>query len=228
MLAHALRGVLDARIADELVVVVPRGDTVLRAVCAAAGRRAAGQEAAGQDEQRITAVDGGSSRADSVRAGIAALSDGVDAILVHDAARALTPAVVFERVAHSLAEGAKAVTPAVSVVDTIKTVASTDARHAHIAPERVTGTANRAQLRAVQTPQGFDAATLRKAHEAAAYFNDQQAAAITDDAMLVETMGTPVYVVPGSVRALKITTPLDLVLAEALLAGQYPHRFLEG
>lgn len=221
MLAHALRGVLSSEVAAEIVVAVPRGDTILRQVCAAAAKNS-------KDGPVITAVNGGSSRADSVRAGLAALGAGIDGILVHDAARALTPAAVFERVGHALAEGAKAVIPAISVVDTIKTVASTDAQDAHLAPELVTGTANRAQLRAVQTPQGFDAGTLREAHKAAEFFNDEQAAAITDDAMLVETMGTPVYVVPGSVRALKITTPLDLVLAEALLAGEYPHRFLEG
>ena len=113
-------------------------------------------------------MEGGATRADSVRAGLAALMDGVEAVLVHDAARALTPEAVFHRVADALAAGAEAVIPAVAVVDTVKTVTHTSGTDAAIAPELVTGTAPREELRAVQTPQGFRLATLLQAHTAAA------------------------------------------------------------
>jgi len=159
---------------------------------------------------------------------LAALHEGTDAVLVHDAARALTPEVVFHRVAEALAAGAKAVIPALPVVDTVKTVVATDGDDARIAPEIVTGTALREELRAVQTPQGFDLATLRRAHEAAALFDDARSAAVTDDAMLVELLGVPVHAVRGASQSLKITTPLDLIIAEGLLEGPLGIRFVEG
>jgi len=71
----------------------------------------------------------------------------------------------------------------------------------------------------VQTPQGFDAALLRRAHAEAAGWNEARAAAVTDDAMLAESLGVPVHVVEGSAMSLKITTPLDLLLAEAVLSS---------
>jgi 2-C-methyl-D-erythritol 4-phosphate cytidylyltransferase len=173
-------------------------------------------------------VDGGATRADSVRAGIAALMDGIEAVLVHDAARALTPESVFHRVTDALAAGAAAVIPGVAVVDTVKTVAATTGEDSALAPEIVTGTAPREELRAVQTPQGFQIGILLKAHEAARTLDQQQAGAVTDDAMLVEMLGTPVHAVRGSSQSLKITTPLDLILAEGLLEGPLGARWVEG
>lgn len=213
ILAHAIRGVLGAEVATEICVAVPRADIELRRVCAGF------EEAARGRGVRLCVVDGGSTRSDSVRAGLETIGTDIDAVLVHDAARALTPAVVFHRVAAALAEGADAVIPVLAVVDTIKTVAHTTGEQSRIAPELVTGTPSRAGLRAVQTPQGFSLDALVRAHRNAELFNDAQAASITDDAMLVETSGAPVFAVPGSTRSLKITTPTDLVLAEALLAA---------
>lgn len=207
LLTHALRGIEASGIAAAISVAVPAGDTVMRALCRDAAVTGT-----------LTVVDGGATRADSVRAALQALPPDLDAVLVHDAARALTPPAVFRRVADALAAGATAVIPAVPVSDTVKTTAATAPEQAAMAARVVTGTPDRSTLRAVQTPQGFDAALLRRAHEAARAFDAARAAAVTDDAMLAESLGTPVYVVEGSELSLKITTPLDLLLAEAVLA----------
>lgn len=222
ILMHALRGVVAAEVARQICIAVPQGDTALRELIA----DFAVELVDGGPE--LTVVDGGSTRADSVRAGLAALEDGTEFVLVHDAARALAPERVFQRVADALAAGAKAVIPAMPVVDTIKTVAATADTDSAIAPEVVTGTATREELRAVQTPQGFDVATLRRAHEAAGLFDDRQSAAVTDDAMLVELQGVPVHAVRGASQSLKITTPLDLIIAEGLLEGPLGMRWVEG
>jgi 2-C-methyl-D-erythritol 4-phosphate cytidylyltransferase len=222
ILMHALRGIVASGVADQVCVALPEGDGLLRELC---------------DDFRtelvdggplLTLVDGGASRADSVRAAMAALESGTQAVLVHDAARALTPEAVFHRVVDALAAGAKAVIPVMPVVDTVKTVEPTTGDCTAIAPEVVTGTAARETLRAVQTPQGFDLATLRRAHEAAAGFDPGQAAAVTDDAMLVELLGVPVHAVRGASQSLKITTPLDLIIAEGLLEGPLGARWVEG
>ena len=208
MLLHALRSVHAADIAAAVAVAVPAGDTVMRSIC-------------DRFPVAVQAVDGGATRAESVRAALQVLPADLDAVLVHDAARALTPPEVFHRVAAALAAGASAVIPAVPVVDTVKDTAPVPAPES--AARVVTGTPDRSRLRAVQTPQGFDAGLLRRAHEAALSFEADAAAAVTDDAMLVESLGAEVYVVEGSQLSLKITTPLDLVFAEAILAGGH-HR----
>ncbi|MBF6087476.1 2-C-methyl-D-erythritol 4-phosphate cytidylyltransferase [Nocardia cyriacigeorgica] len=149
----------------------------------------------------VRVVAGGAERTDSVRAGIAAAPHAAY-YLVHDAARALTPPDLIARVAAELRAGHSAVVPALAVVDTVKSVDEHGI---------VTGTPDRSGLRAIQTPQGFAADLLR-----AAYAAD---VAATDDAGLVERLGHPVRTVPGDPLAFKITTPLDLRLAEAVLAG---------
>ena len=207
LLVHALRGIEASGIATAISVAVPAGDTVMRSLCRGAAVRAP-----------LTVVDGGATRAESVHAALQALPANLDAVLVHDAARAMTPPDVFARVADALAAGAEAVIPAVPVTDTVKTTAPTTSAQAGIAPRVVTGTPDRSTLRAVQTPQGFDAGLLRRAHEAARRFTAEQAAAVTDDAMLAESLGAAVFVVDGSELSLKITTPMDLLLAEAVLA----------
>ncbi|WP_440713157.1 2-C-methyl-D-erythritol 4-phosphate cytidylyltransferase [Gordonia sp. FQ] len=147
----------------------------------------------------VSVVAGGAERSDSVRAGLAAADPDTELVLVHDAARALTPPALFARVVEALRGGAGAVVPGLPVTDTLKRVDDT---------EVVIDTPNRAELRAVQTPQGFTAELLRRAHASAAD--------ATDDAGLVEALGEPVVVVPGEARAFKITTPFDLRLAELL------------
>lgn len=146
-------------------------------------------------------VAGGATRQESVAAALAAVPAEFDIILVHDAARALAPSWMVEAVAGAVRAGHDAVIPVIEVVDTIKQVTSGG---------EVVATVDRSELRAVQTPQGFRRALLVKAHASAADSH-------TDDAGLVERLGAPVHTVPGHPHALKITTPMDLLIAEAIL-----------
>ncbi len=148
------------------------------------------------------AVAGGARRRDSVAAGLEALPAGTDRVLVHDAARPLLGAALLDRVVAAAREF-PAVVPAIPVPDTIKEVAGS----------RVVATPDRARLVAVQTPQAFDPALLRRALEAST-------AATTDEASLIEALGESVHTVPGDPENLKITTPLDLEFATAILAGR--------
>ncbi|EGD55399.1 2-C-methyl-D-erythritol 4-phosphate cytidylyltransferase [Gordonia neofelifaecis NRRL B-59395] len=147
-------------------------------------------------------VAGGAERSDSVRAGLAAAGDA-ELILVHDAARALTPPELFATVVAALRDGARAVVPGVPVADTLKRVDPAGI---------VLDTPDRAELRAVQTPQGFRADVLREAH--------RSSGDATDDAGLVEALGIPVRVVPGDAMAFKVTTPFDLALARMITAQE--------
>jgi 2-C-methyl-D-erythritol 4-phosphate cytidylyltransferase len=153
------------------------------------------------------AVAGGAVRSESVRAALAA-SPGGDPIVVHDAARPLAPAELFERALFALeASGVDAVIAAARVSDTIKQVA-TDAR-------TVERTLERSRLWAVQTPQVFRREALVRALFDA---DDELLAKATDDAWLVERGGGSVQVVEAAPGNIKITTPTDLKLAELLLA----------
>jgi 2-C-methyl-D-erythritol 4-phosphate cytidylyltransferase len=150
---------------------------------------------------QLLVVTGGASRQASVAAALAAAPDRYDIVLVHDAARSLAPPELVERVAAAVREGHEAVIPTMPVVDTIK--------HIHLSGE-VIATLDRAELRAVQTPQGFVRSVLIDAHAAAV---DEH----TDDAGLAEKLGVTVWAVPGEEAALKITRPFDLAVAELLL-----------
>ena len=141
-----------------------------------------------------TVVAGGASRSESARLGIEAVPDGAEVILVHDGARPLAPPALFGRVVEAVRGGAEAVVPVVPVRDTIR---STDSQ-----------VVDRESLRAVQTPQGFAAATLRAAVATGAE--------ATDDAALVAAGGTPVTMVEGDPSNLKVTEPVDLEFARAL------------
>lgn len=153
------------------------------------------------------AVSGGPQRQDSVRLGLSAVPRTVRHVLIHDAARPfLTPRLVH-RVCAALKDGACAVIPGLAVTDTIKLV---DAA----APDLVGRTLARQLLRAVQTPQGFDAALLREAHEHAGE------GAATDDASLMEVSGHKVRIIPGEAENVKITNPADLTL----LRGPEPQK----
>jgi 2-C-methyl-D-erythritol 4-phosphate cytidylyltransferase len=149
-------------------------------------------------------VPGGASRTESVRRGLAALADRPEFVLVHDAARPLVPARLISDVVAALRDGADAVIPVLPVADTVKRVAD----------EVVLATLDRAELRRVQTPQGFRASILRAAYAAAPDL------VATDDAGVVEAYGTKVSTVPGDEAAFKITTPYDLRLAELLAAAR--------
>jgi 2-C-methyl-D-erythritol 4-phosphate cytidylyltransferase len=154
----------------------------------------------------VVVVAGGAERQESVAIALAAVPNDVEIVLVHDAARALTPPELIESVASAVRGGRPAVIPVLPVVDTIKEVG---------ADGLVLGTIDRAALRNVQTPQGFRHDVLAAAHAAA---TDP----LTDDAGLVEKAGVAVTCVPGSELALKITRPLDLILAAALLDVPWP------
>jgi 2-C-methyl-D-erythritol 4-phosphate cytidylyltransferase len=156
----------------------------------------------------VSAVDGGAVRSDSVRRALAAAGDG-DPVLVHDAARPLLTAALAEMVIAALArdEDADAAIAAVPVTDTVKRVDSAGA---------VSETLDRSELWAVQTPQVFRRAALERALDVPA----QELAAATDDAWLIERAGGKVIVVRASEENLKVTTPLDLQVAELVLAGR--------
>ncbi|MFF2654536.1 2-C-methyl-D-erythritol 4-phosphate cytidylyltransferase [Streptomyces sp. NPDC058045] len=202
MLVHAVRALAASR-AVRLVVVVapPDGTTEVKALLAAhtLGERT-----------DFEVVPGGDTRQESVALGLAAVPEGHDIVLVHDAARPLVPVETVDAVIEAVRGGAPAVVPALPLADTVKEVEPGPAGE----PEPVVATLERSRLRAVQTPQGFDRATLVRAHETVAV--DSEGA--TDDAGMVERLGVPVVLVPGHEEAFKVTRPLDLVLAEAVLA----------
>jgi 2-C-methyl-D-erythritol 4-phosphate cytidylyltransferase len=148
-------------------------------------------------------VEGGTTRAESVRHGLAVVPPEADVIVVHDAARPLASGALFRAVIEAVAEGGvDGAIPGLAVSDTIKEVDGT---------MHVTATLDRTTLVAVQTPQAFAADVLRRAHA--------NGAEATDDAALVEALGATVLVVPGDPRNLKITTPADLRSAEHLVGG---------
>lgn len=148
------------------------------------------------EPQADVVVAGGATRSASVRAGLAATPDDAAVIVVHDAARPLATPALFSATVEAVRAGADAVVPAVAVTDTLR--------------RRDGGLVERDHLVAVQTPQAFRGAVLRAAHA-----GDPEA---TDDASLVERAGGRVTLVEGSPGNLKLTHPLDLVVAEALLA----------
>jgi 2-C-methyl-D-erythritol 4-phosphate cytidylyltransferase/2-C-methyl-D-erythritol 2,4-cyclodiphosphate synthase len=157
----------------------------------------------------VTVVVGGQTRSESVRAGLAAVSNDAKYVLIHDAARALASTDLANRVLLELQKGEVAVIPGMSQIDTIKSVDENG---------YVTATPARADLRNVQTPQGFEISALKKAHVA----NGEG----TDDAALVESAGYKVLVIAGEERALKITTPADLATAYNFLGSN--KEFLTG
>ncbi|WP_016910351.1 2-C-methyl-D-erythritol 4-phosphate cytidylyltransferase [Streptomyces xiaopingdaonensis] len=199
MLVHAVRAVARARaVSLVLVVAPPDGTTEVRHLLDA------------HSLSDVFVVAGGETRQDSVRLGLDALPDDIDTVLVHDAARPLVPAETVDAVAEAVRDGAAAVVPALRLTDTVKEVEPrTDG-----GPEPVTGTPERARLRAVQTPQGFAREVLVDAHDRVA----REGEGATDDAGMVERTGVEVVVVPGHEEAFKVTRPLDLVLADAVLA----------
>lgn len=172
----------------------------------------------------IGVVDGGATRAESVSNALEAV--GTELVAIHDAARPLiTPELIEEVVATLVADpdaaGAIAATP---VTDTIKQVAESDpsppgrnALSGHAtdkALRQIESTLDRGRLWAAQTPQVFRVAALREALAA----DSDGATVATDEAMMVEAAGGTVLICPSSAENLKVTTPLDLKLAELLLA----------
>ena len=215
LLRRAAQGLADSGVVDHLVVTAP-GEHVERFAAELAGLAGAGVG--------IRVVAGSSaSRQASVALGLKAALESCPraaVVLVHDAARALTPPETVRRVVAAVRAGHDAVVPALAVTDTVKEIAP--AGPAGSGVEIVVGTPDRSRLRAVQTPQGFAVAALVRAHELGAARGADEALAASDDAGLVEAAGGRVVVVEGDPLALKVTTPLDLALAELLAAGPAP------
>lgn len=173
------------------IVIVTRPDLIrpISALCA------------GMDKVRAV-VAGGSSRQESVWLGLNALSEDIQLAAIHDGARPLVSNLVIDRTVRA-ANSYGAAAPAVPVKDTIKVVKG----------GLVEKTPERATLQAVQTPQVFDFDLLRGALKQA----EEEKAAVTDDCSAVERLGMKVKIVEGDERNLKVTTPLDLKIAEMLL-----------
>jgi len=198
VLRHALDRVFAAAPA-QVVVVAPagyEGEAEADALAAAGPRR-----------DLVRVVAGGETRQQSVAAGLAALWGDVETVLVHDAARALTPSALLDAVAAAVAEGVgEGIIPALPVIDTLKRVSG----------DEVVGVVDRSELAAAQTPQGFPRRLLDEAYARAA----GDGADYTDDAALFAAAGHPVRRIAGSARAFKITTPADLERARLILAAE--------
>jgi len=180
-------------------------------------------------EQPLTFIEGGERRQDSIANALRLLLPQCNKVLVHDAARPFAPPELIAAVANAVTAQVKAVIPGLPVVDTIVQTTSEPAppdRAVAWLGELPAGTSpagtvpktdiavlartlDRAALRAVQTPQGFDRETLVSAYQNAM----ETGLTATDDAGLVAALGVPVTIIPGSPVALKITTPTDLAVA---------------
>lgn len=192
LLLWALEGVVDARTAFEVVIVAP-ADLVERT-----------RDMISAVVPSAVVVAGGASRQASVASGLAAVSPDVEVVLVHDAARALTPPTQHDAIVEAVIARGCGVVPGLPVVDTIKSVVDS----------HVESTVDRSTLSAVQTPQGFPRAALVDAY-------DSIAGETTDDASVFHAAGGVVEIVDGDPRAAKITTRDDLLRAEAsLMSGE--------
>ena len=231
LLARSLETIISSGAASTIVVAAPE-EFLLRA-----RKEIAEVTARMKCAISITAVAGGNDRISSVQTALK-LSGDSEYVLVHDAARCLTPPDVFTRVVDALHSGAEAVIPVLPMIDTVRRAISDPgvrvgsnadsagvegAEGAELAEaagsfEKVRGDLDRAGLRRVQTPQGFRTEALLRAYEQFASGGTSQAdsAVPTDDAGLVERLGVDVLAVDGDEEALKITYPLDLILAEQL------------
>lgn len=196
MLAWTLEAFEKARSVGGIVLVVhPNDIEMARRMIRSVGCR-----------KVLRVVRGGSSRMASVSRGLKALPPDVKWVAVHDGARPLVRPELIEATLKA-ARRAKAAIAAVPVVPTVK-----QARGGWVEK-----TLDRKRLWAVQTPQVFERKLLERAHAKAR----NGAAAATDDAALVEAMGRRVRIVPGDHRNLKVTTPEDLVMAQALLTKRF-------
>ena len=185
-------------VADGVVLVLPSS----RAAVAPLGS-SVGSGTSGRDAKRascpVLVVGGGATRSASVRSGLAAVPLEAEVVVVHDAARPLASASLFESVVAAVRAGADGAICAIPVTDTVK----------RIGPQGSLITLERSELLAVQTPQAFAAGVLRRAHD-----GEPEA---TDDAALLEALGARVVVVAGEATNTKLTSPLDLVVLESVL-----------
>lgn len=198
LVVRALRAATGCFGVTEIVILAPSGHRAVMSDALSEVPIPAGVD--------LKVIAGGSERRDSVALGLAALSSDVGIVLVHDAARALTPVAVFDAVVAAVRSGHAAVVPTLPVVDTLKEVRLTPAG------EAVVATIDRSTVRVAQTPQGFLRETLARAH---AEVDARHTA--TDDAGMVEEMGPRVFTVAGDPRSMKITTAHDLAVGEVWL-----------
>ena len=162
--------------------------------------------AAAQPDRPVQWILGGDTRQESVSRGLAALPADAEGVLIHDGARCLLEPELLERCAAAVQAG-RAVIAATPVTDTIKQVDGDGT---------ITATPDRAGLWAAQTPQGFPVERLRQAHATAT----AEGWSVTDDAALFERLGWPVQVLQAPPSNIKLTTPFDLTIAAAVLAGR--------
>ena len=204
LLEHALLRIDASQVVDEIIIMAAFD------MCATAQEQAQGLNLA----TPVRVFPGGELRSDSIYEGLKYImrddpEETIGIVLVHDAARCFAPAELFstvtERVRTIMSQNVAAgVVPALPVVDTIKMVDSSG---------NVLGTPDRTRLRRVQTPQGFDAKLLWTLHQEAR----KEGLSTTDDAALLEKFQFGVATVPGDEKALKITTPTDLRLAQFIM-----------
>jgi 2-C-methyl-D-erythritol 4-phosphate cytidylyltransferase len=197
MLSYSLGAVAQVNSIGEVVITVPEGfESAARAEAAAAGLGVP-----------IKVTPGGVERQDSVRIALALTSSESELVIVHDAARPLATPAIFEACLSAAARAGGAIA-AIPVADTLKRVAGGD--------NAIAATVARAGLWQAQTPQAFRRELLVAAHRRAA----SEGVVATDDADLVERTGARVEVVEGSTANLKITTPSDLAIVEAIVAAR--------
>lgn len=208
--AHAAARLADSGVVGRVIVALPPscGSELLAAVRAAA------------PTLDVVGVVGGASRQASVAAALAIVDDDCDVVLVHDAARALAPPGLIARVVETVRGGCAAVVPALPVTDTITSVGDAAGRGSSSGVEPAGLTLARSTLRSVQTPQGFDARVLARAHAAATPRAADERTAATDDASLVSDLGEDVWLIAGDPLAIKITTTHDLRVAALLLEDE--------
>ena len=194
LLSLAAAGAADCRDVGSLVVTVPKG------------MEDRARDLLGVDRPAVF-VPGGRTRQESVSLALEAVPMEVQSVVCHDAARPFASPGLFSRVLESLGE-ADGVVPILPIVDTVKRVGD----------GMLVTTEPRERLGLAQTPQAFEAAALRDAHERAALGG----AEFTDDAALVEWAGYSVRAIPGEVENFKVTSPMDLARAELMIEAAHP------
>ncbi len=193
VLARSLNLFLDYGGVEEIIAVIPAGEKeqvreLLQPHCSLA---------------RVTFIDGGAERQDSVQRGLKAVGEEIELVCIHDAARPLASPALLERLLQAAEERGAAV-PVIALSDTVKEIDSNG---------YVTATPQRDKLRLVQTPQVFRCELIRRAYHSAG----ERGLKLTDDSALVEELGEAVVTVEGELSNLKITTPRDLALAALML-----------
>ncbi len=206
LLERSVRSIAQAHIDAQIIAVVPAEMVDVAGEILESALGVAGVDIS------WAVVHGGITRHDSVVRGLAVLDDDVETVLVHDAARALTPPAVFEDVVRAVVDTGQGVVASLPVVDSIKSV---DA-HGHVLAD-----VDRSTLAAMQTPQGFPRAELEQA------YSDAEHANYTDDAAVFTAAGYQVRTIAGDSASFKITTPDDLARAE-LMIGAEPSLGLTG